>query len=682
MKMRYVGNAPFFSALSEEEQTRVSERMHLELRRSGEALFHKGDPSNTLYLIKSGWVRLLAEGGTALASQGPGSLVGETDLFQDQPRTVGAITATDVELWALGRRDLIDLIAETPQIGLKLSLAFGSRLALLDQYLIEQRLQSLPFLSGLESEALEAVARRLVPLEKKEGEYIVEAGQAPQALFIIESGQVHLHSTEEGGDFAELIAGETFGEMAVLTGKPHARSAQAATDVILWALPTADFDAVTEEYPRIRQTLAQALRGPLSAQDQERAVQRLSTIPLFEDLSEEVRWSVSERLLLNHIPAGEWIFIEGAPGDALYLIDSGQVEIASHSQGFPEVLARLGADDFFGEMALLTGKPRSTSARAVTHTNLWVLYRSDFDDLVTRYPSISLALSKVLSGRLAEMDRRFTETHLRGLKLLAGLSAGQIEEISQRLKPVRYRQGEIVIREGDPGDEMYFIESGRVQVVRGSGERAILLDEMGAGDLFGEMALLTHSPRSATVTALSDLNLWVLSQADFEDLVTAYPNLALSLSRLLSERLRNVDERFLKPEAMPAAVTTAAAPVAAAAAATVVAPAQPQPKPQPQPTRVPPPPPRRKRKPKPAPVKTRPPARRKQQMGLGTAFGGLVAWFGGLSGWAKFRLVAITLLLLWFLGIVMPYVVIQVLAADNVTNLQGAIAFAQVEAPT
>ncbi len=674
--MRYVGDAPFFSALSEEEQERVSERMHLELRRSGEALFHKGDPSNALYLIKSGWVRLLADGGTALASQGPGSLVGEADLFQDQPRSLGAITATDVELWVLGREDLIDLIAESPQIGLKLSLAFGSRLALLDRYLIEQRLKSLPFLSGLGEDALLAVARRLVPVEKKRGELVVESGQPPEALFIIETGQLHLHSTEEGGDFAELVAGETFGEMAVLTGKPHTRSAQAATDAILWALPAAEFDALTQEYPEIRKSLAQALRGPLLPQDRERAVQRLATMPLFDGLSEEVRWSVSERLLLHHVPAGEWIFVEGAPGDALYLIDSGQVEITSHDQGVPEVLARLGSDDFFGEMALLTGKPRSTSARAATHTNLWVLYRSDFDDLVARYPSVSLALSKTLSRRLAEMDRRFTETHLRGLKLLAGLSPSQLEEISRRLKPVRYRQGEVIIREGDPGDEMYFIESGRVQVVRGSGPQAIILDEMGAGDLFGEMALLTHGPRSATVTALSDLNLWVLPQADFEDLVTAYPNLALSLSRLLSERLRNVDERFLKPEA-PAPATTAAT-------ATVTAPVrpQPQPKPAPRPTRVPPPPPRRKPKPAPRPRPAPRAPRKKRQSGLGTALGGVVTWFGGLSGWAKFRLVAITMLLIWFLGIVMPYVVIQVLAADNVTNLQGAIAFAQVVEPT
>jgi CRP-like cAMP-binding protein len=664
VKLRYVGNAPFFSALSEEEQERVSQRMHLEHRHSGETLFRKGEGSNALYLIKSGWVRLLANGGAGLASQGPGSLVGETDLFLDQPRSLGATAVTDAELWALGKEDLTELITQDPQIGLKLSLAFGSRLALFDQYLVEQRLEPLPLLSDLEEGSLVAIARRLVPMDKQQGEFIVESGQSPEALFIIESGQVHLHSSEEGGDFSELGEGESFGELAVLTGKPHGRSAQAASDVILWALPAAEFDALTEEHPDIRLSLSKAIREPLLAQDQGRAVERLAVMPLFATLSEDVLWAVSERLLLRHVPAGELVFAEGAPGDALYLIDSGRIEILSDKQSGSVVLARMGADEFFGEMALLTGKPRSSSARTASHSNLWVLYRSDFDDLVNRYPSISLALSKVLSERLAEMDRRFTESHLRGLKLLAGLSPSQLEDVSGRLKPVRYRQGETIIREGDPGQDMYFIESGRVRVVRGTGPQALLLAELGAGDLFGEMALLTGSPRSATVTALSEMNLWAMSQADFDALVTAYPNLALALSRLLSERLRSTDARFLTEPSRAGAAVVQPRPAV-------------RPAPKPKPRQAPAPIPVSKPKPKAAPQKSS----RRLVDEVGDAFNGTVAWFGSLSRGAKMRLLLITLVIAWLVFIAAPVLVISTLAADNVTNLEGAIAFVQTATP-
>lgn len=679
MKLRYVGNAPFFSALSEQEQKRVSERMHLERHRNGESIFRKGDNSSALYLIKSGWVRLQANGGPALASQGPGALVGETDLFLDQPRSLGATAASEVELWILGKADLVDLIAEDPLIGFKLRQAFGSGLAIFDQYLVEHRLRALPHLSGLKDEELLAIAQQLIPVEKKKDEFVLEAGQAPEALFIVESGQVHLHSSEEDGDFSELGEGDSFGELAMLTGKPHTRSVQAATDLFLWALPVAEFNELADKHPGIRLALSETLREPLLARDQKRAVERLATMPLFTGLPKDVLRAIGERLLLRHVPAGALVFAEGTPGDALYIIDSGQVEIVSDSRAGSFVLARLGADEFFGEMALLSGRPRSSAARTAEHTNLWVLYRSDFDDLVNRYPTISLAMGKVLSQRLAEMDRRFTESHLRGLKLLAGLSSSQLEDVGSRLRPTRFEQDETVIKQGEPGDEMYFIESGRARVVREmSPTKALVLAELGAGDLFGEMALLTGAPRSATVTALSELNLWILGHADFDELVTAYPNLALAVSRLLSERLRETDERFLHESNAAYIVPTGQVPAAQA-------------RPEPVPIIMPVPvaEPMAAAAPEPAPVPKAKPRRRfapRRAARTITAdvkrgFDGAVTWFSTLSRGARIRLVVVSVLLAWLLCIAAPVMVISTLAADDVTNLQGAIAFVQTSTP-
>ncbi len=328
MNSRYVGDAPFFSALSEEEQDCVSQRMHLEHRRSGETLFRQDDESIALYLIKSGWVRLMADSATVLATQGPGSLVGETDLFLGRHRSLGATIVSDTDLWVLTRQDFTELIADKPTIGLKLTVAFGARLAAFDQYLIENRLKPLPFLSELGDDVLKTIARRLTPVEKRQGEFIVERGQASQALFIIETGRVHLLSSEEGGDFSELEAGETFGEMALLTGKPHAHSAQAASDLILWALPAVEFNALAEKHPSLRLSLSNTLHEPLISEDLQRAAERLATMPLFTGLAEDSRLAVAQRLLLRHIPAGELIFAEGTPGDALYLIDTGEVEIS------------------------------------------------------------------------------------------------------------------------------------------------------------------------------------------------------------------------------------------------------------------------------------------------------------------------------------------------------------------
>ncbi len=676
MKLRYIATAPFFSTLSTEEQERVSERMHLERHRGGEVLFQRGEESHALYLVKSGWIRLTANGGTILASQGPGSLVGETDLFLERPRSLGAATASDSELWILTRDDLVDLIAENPKTGINLALAFGARLSVLDSYLVEHRLRQLAFFGDLDEETLVSISRQLKPVEVRRDQFIVEAGQQPEALFIVETGLVHLQSSEEGGDFSELVSGETFGEMALLTGKPHAHSALAASDVALWALPAAEFEALTDRHSAIRLALSQNIREPLAGDDKMRAADRLSSMPLFAGLSEDARWAVVDRMLLRHVPAGELVFSEGTPGDALYLIDSGQVEIVSQERREGSVLARLSANEFFGEMALLTGKPRSTAARAATHTNLWVLYRSDFDDLVNRHPSISLALSRALSERLSEMDRRFTQSHLRGLKLLSGLSIDQLEDVSRRLKPVRYRQGETIIREGAQGDEMYFLESGRVQVVRRQGARALLLAELGAGDVVGEMALLTGKPRSATVSAVSDVDLWAMSQADFDELLAAHPNLALALSRLLSERLQATDAHFLSEaatqEPVPVSETVTARVLPAderRREPALTAPARPV---------------RKKREKRPARTGVARPRRKPLQTlstGVRQAFTGTAVWFGSLSRGARVRLILLSLLLVWLTCIAAPALVISTLAAENVTDLRGVIAFVQSDSP-
>ncbi|NIO71671.1 MAG: cyclic nucleotide-binding domain-containing protein, partial [Anaerolineae bacterium] len=143
MKLRYVKNAVLFADLSEEEQKKVSEKMRLVRYREGQIMFEKGDTSDVLYLVKSGWVKIITAESTVLASMGPGSLLGEADMFMGRPRSTGALAATNVSLWALSDQNLEKLIAEEPKIGVKLSLAFGSRIAQLNYYLVEKSLRGI-----------------------------------------------------------------------------------------------------------------------------------------------------------------------------------------------------------------------------------------------------------------------------------------------------------------------------------------------------------------------------------------------------------------------------------------------------------------------------------------------------------------------------------------------------------
>jgi CRP/FNR family transcriptional regulator, cyclic AMP receptor protein len=101
--------------------------------------------------------------------------------------------------------------------------------------------------------------------------------------------------------------------------------------------------------------------------------------------------------------------------------------------------------------------------------------------------------------------------------------------------PVRaFKQGEVIFREGDPAKELYVIKSGRVDVT--SGNR--LLATLGDNGIFGEMALIDKEPRSATVTAASDVEIVPVDERQFLFLVSQTPFFALKVMRVLAGRLR------------------------------------------------------------------------------------------------------------------------------------------------
>ncbi|MBC7225469.1 MAG: cyclic nucleotide-binding domain-containing protein, partial [Anaerolineae bacterium] len=299
MKLQTIKKTLLFADLSDEEQRAISARMRPERFRKGELLFRKGDPSEMLYLIHGGSVRLLGDGDVPLATLGPGSLLGEADALAGRPRSTGARAASDVKAWSLSMADVRDLVAESPELGLRLSQAIGVRLAPLSDYLVERRLRPLRAFASLTEEELRALAERLTPLRLGEGVCFCDASSPKACFCLVEEGAVQLvtESTEAGEDFVELTPGASFGEMAVLTGQPMTQTVRAAEESTLWVLERKDFEELAQQYPGIRQALSQDLRAPLSTEDRSRAVEMLRTVPLFQDLPQEALRAIARRLL-------------------------------------------------------------------------------------------------------------------------------------------------------------------------------------------------------------------------------------------------------------------------------------------------------------------------------------------------------------------------------------------------
>lgn len=108
-----------------------------------------------------------------------------------------------------------------------------------------------------------------------------------------------------------------------------------------------------------------------------------------------------------------------------------------------------------------------------------------------------------------------------------------------------YQKGDIIIKEGDAGREMFIIKSGSVDVVKGEGEQRVALATLNRGDFFGEMSILENIRRSATVIAREETHLLVLNAGNFLMKIRKDPTFAFSVMQKMSNRIRVLNDKLL-----------------------------------------------------------------------------------------------------------------------------------------
>ena len=111
------------------------------------------------------------------------------------------------------------------------------------------------------------------------------------------------------------------------------------------------------------------------------------------------------------------------------------------------------------------------------------------------------------------------------------------DELAQAVEDLVVAPGTVIFRQGDPGDKFYLIRTGSVRVFKEDGGLETELSVLRAGDDFGEMALFMDEPRSATVAALEETRLMVLSKEQFQRILRDFPNVTFAFVRQMSERL-------------------------------------------------------------------------------------------------------------------------------------------------
>ena len=116
-----------------------------------------------------------------------------------------------------------------------------------------------------------------------------------------------------------------------------------------------------------------------------------------------------------------------------------------------------------------------------------------------------------------------TINFLKESNFFASIEPQYLEKIARRFEMLQIKSGKVLIHEGDPGDSIYLILSGRMRITKQVEGEAILLNESGRGELLGELALLTDEKRASTVSAIRDSLLLKLSKKDFMQFIQEYP---------------------------------------------------------------------------------------------------------------------------------------------------------------
>lgn len=241
-------------------------------------------------------------------------------------------------------------------------------------------------------------------------------------------------------------------------------------------------------------------------------------------------------------PAGKPIFSENekaggffSKGARMYLLLDGEIGLMVKGKFFGVVKA----GDIFGELAVIAGVPRSATAMAKAECKVLSLDEKQFHAALQKTPEFALMLMSSMGQRMRQSIA----------KLGAGASAAppmersdvidrkMLQELVRELggqPPIPYGLGKTIVAAGAVGASMYVVMDGHVSISIGNR----VVERVGPGGVFGEMALVDRSPRAATASAESDCSLITIGRNDFIALVKAKPLFGALLLKSLAERMQ------------------------------------------------------------------------------------------------------------------------------------------------
>jgi CRP-like cAMP-binding protein len=250
----------------------------------------------------------------------------------------------------------------------------------------------------------------------------------------------------------------------------------------------------------------------------------LPKTPFFSVLSRELFHMAVERVRLIQLAAGEILFSQGDPGDALYVVAWGEVAVLA-----PQEMACLSEGDFFGEIALLADRPRTATVRATVDSQVLSIDRALLSDLVAGSPELLKVLLRFLRERLVAT---LAETS----PLFAPFTPLERMGLAARFHFLEIDEGLCILEEGGKSPGLFVLLAGEAEALAG-GRRVAQLE---SGDAFGEISLMTNQPATASIVALCRSFVLYLPRSDFSEIIMTHPQVLEHIGSLAESRMRGI----------------------------------------------------------------------------------------------------------------------------------------------
>ncbi|NOK35020.1 cyclic nucleotide-binding domain-containing protein [Corallococcus exercitus] len=245
----------------------------------------------------------------------------------------------------------------------------------------------------------------------------------------------------------------------------------------------------------------------------------------------------------RYLPAGQVVVREGDPGHSMFVVLEGRVAVLrGGDNGANTEVGRLGAGEFFGELALLTGTQRTATIVTVEDAVLLELTQAGVRELGKDYG---------VKGEQMQVTarERLLADALRSNPLIAALPPEVQHELGDAFVPCTVPAGETLLTRGQPGDALYVLIRGQCEVFHTHGDgRQSPYPTLEEGALFGEISLLRSRLATATVRTVTPCTLLKLERDVFKKAFLGQPDLRGALVRLGLERLKHTMEVMGEPK--------------------------------------------------------------------------------------------------------------------------------------